>query len=159
MVPHPRRLHAGPPACTVKYVAIKPAEDPILPDVLNIIDVGTPGQGKDKPWIAVDVGRRELERRQDLRAPVVDQEPARRRHNAAETVGAFNVYVSYANFTGNSNSSDIYVAVSSDCGKTFGKPIRSASGGTANQGTSSAIDPLTGAVYVVWRSFDARTRS
>ena len=47
------------PGCTLKgYVKIKSAEDPILPDVLNIIDVGTPGQGKDKPWIVVDVGRR-----------------------------------------------------------------------------------------------------
>ncbi len=37
---------------------VRPAEDPILPDVLNIIDVGTPGQGKDKPWVVADVGRR-----------------------------------------------------------------------------------------------------
>ena len=63
------------------------------------------------------------------------------------------MYVSYANFTGNSNKPDIYVAVSSDCGKTFAKPIKITSGGNKNQGTSSAIDPLTGAVYIVWRGF------
>ncbi len=142
----------GPPACTVKNVVIKSAEDPILPDVLNLIDVGTPGQGKDKPWIAVDVGRRswngaktcELLSWTKNRTDVA---------NAAETVGAFNVYVSYANFTGNSNKPDVYVAVSSDCGKTFGKPNKISSGGQSNQGTSSAVDPLTGAVYIVWRGF------
>ena len=132
---------------------IKSAEDPILPDVLNIIDVGTPGQGKDKPWIAVDVGRRSWNAGKTCELLSWTKNRTRRRRNAAETVGAFNVYVSYANFTGNSNKPDIYVATSSDCGKTFGKPNKISSGGQANQGTSSAIDPLTGAVYIVWRGF------
>lgn len=44
--------------CTLKgHFKIKPAEDPILPDVMNIIAVGTPGQFNDKPWIVADVGR------------------------------------------------------------------------------------------------------
>jgi hypothetical protein len=84
----------------------------------------------------------------------VDQEQAGVFTPANEpNVGAFNVYISYANFTGGSNKPDIFVATSSDCGTTFGKPTKISSGGAANQGTSSAIDPLTGAVYIVWRGF------
>src|SRR5581483_2557328 len=74
----------------------------------------------------------------------------------AQTVPAFNVYVSYANFAGQGQNQhpQIFVARSTDCGKTFGKPVKLSNGTQANQGSSSAIDPLTGAVYVVWRNFD-----
>ena len=142
--------------CTlVGYFKVKSAEDPILPDNLVIIDTGTPGQGKDKPWNAADVPRSwnagktcEL-----LTWTKSASNPASR---VAETVPAFNVYVSYANFTGQDPTNPhpfINVAVSTDCGKTFGKPNKVSQGGTSSQGSSIAIDPQTGTVYVVWRSF------
>ena len=59
----------------------------------------------------------------------------------AETVPAFNVYVSYANFTGQSATSQnpsINVVVSSDCGKTFSKPNKISTGGTTSQGSAIA---------------------
>lgn len=139
---------------TVANVKYQPAQDPILPDAFSIIDIGTPGQGKDKPWNAADVPRSwnagkscELLSWTKNRADVT---------NVAETVPAFNVYVSYANFTGQDPTNQhpfINVAVSSDCGKTFGKPKKISTGGTSSQGSGIAIDPQTGAVYVVWRGF------
>ena len=132
------QLHAGP------YVRYRPAEDPILPDVLSIIDVGTPGQAKDKPWVVADVGRRSWNGSKTCELLSWTKNKPALVTNAAETVGAFNVYVSYANFTGNGSNPSIFVATSSDCGKTFGKPVKISQAYKANQGTSSAVDPLTG---------------
>src|SRR4029078_856618 len=66
---------------------VRPAEDPILPDVLNIIDVGTPGQGKDKQWIAVDVGRRSWNGSSTCELLSWTKPPRTDVTNAAETVG------------------------------------------------------------------------
>ena len=102
---------------------LRPAQDPILPDVLNIIDVGTPGQSKDKPWVAADVGRRSWNagKRCELLSWTKNRQDV---SNAAETVGAFSVYVTYANFNGQSNKPDIFASASGDCGKTFSKPVK-----------------------------------
>ena len=103
----------GPgPGCTEADVRYKPAEDPILPDVLNIIDVGTPGQSTDKPWVVADVGRRTWNAGKTCELLSWTKNQPSAVTPAAETVGAFNVYVSYANFQGHSNKPDIYVAVS-----------------------------------------------
>jgi len=134
---------------------LRPAEDPILPDVMWIVDKGTPGQFKDKPWVASDITGRswnagktcELLSWTKGRSDVTP---------AAEPVPAFNVYVSFANFTGQGQNEhpQARVAVSDDCGKTFGKPQKLSNSLKGNTGTSLAVDPLTGAVYVAWRNFD-----
>ena len=145
------------PGCATKASdkKVKPTEDPILPDVYNIIDSGTPGQFKDKPWVVADVpGRKWNSKKQCTllgwtkgRSDVAD---------ASESVPAFNVYVSYANFTGQSPSQhpEVYVATSIDCGQTFTKGVKVGSSAKADQGTSLAVDPLTGYVYVAYRNFD-----
>ncbi|MFO1322513.1 MAG: kelch repeat-containing protein [Burkholderiales bacterium] len=137
------------------YPLLRPAEDPILPDVMWIVDKGTPGQFKDKPWVIADITGRAWNAGKtcELLAWTKNRSDVT---NAAETVPAFNVYVSYANFTGQSQSEkpQALVAVSEDCGKTFGKPQKLSNSIKTNTGTSLAIDPLTGAVYVAWRTFE-----
>ena len=145
----------GNPGCTVKNVLLKPAEDPIVPDALSIVSKGTAGQFVDKPWNAADIPRSwNAGKSCELLAWTKNRTDVT---NASETVPAFNVYVSFANFVGQSADNEhpqVHVAVSTDCGKTFGKPIKLSSPLKANSGTNIAIDPLTGAVYVVWRNFD-----
>ena len=143
--------------CTLKgHFKIKSAEDPILPDVMNIIAVGTPGQFNDKPWVVADVGRRKwngTNKTCELLSWTKNRTDVR---PAAETVGAFSVYVSFANFTGQGQNEkpSIYVAASNDCGRTFAAPVKVSNPLNENQGTTSAVDPLTGHVYVAWRNFD-----
>jgi hypothetical protein len=140
---------------------VRPAQDPILPDVLNIVAIGTPGQTTDKPWVAADVPGRTWNAGKTCELLSWTKGNAAV-SNAAETVNAFNVYVSFANFTGQGQNtkSQIYVAASSDCGKTFpnNHMVKVSNTAAANQGTSIAIDPQTGAVYVAWRNFDGPQR-
>ena len=58
----------------------------------------------------------------------------------------------------------ILFARSTDCGKTFGLPIRLASDITTNQGSVIAVDPSSAnqtaaRVYVAWRRFADTTHS
>ena len=110
-----------------------------------------PGQGQ-----AVDRGRRrpaQLERQQDLRAPLVDQEqpgvvtPPRRR--SARSTCTSPTPISRATATSRTSS----WRPRATAARPSASRTRYRSGGQANQGTSSAIDPLTGAVYIVWRGF------
>ncbi len=152
---HSRRLHGGRPAAArVKNFMVKSAEDPILPDALIIIDTGTPGQGKDKPWIAADVGRargtpaRPASCSRGPRPPRTSRTPRRRCRVQRLCL--------LRQFHGQTATTRIRTSTSRcrrDCGKTFGKPNKISQGGTTSQGTSIAIDPQTGAVYVVWRGF------
>jgi uncharacterized protein YjbI with pentapeptide repeats len=131
---------------------LKPAQDPILPDVMWKIDQGTSGQDVDKPWNAADVPRSWNTGTCRLLAWTQGRNDVT---PAWEDVPAFNVYVSFANFPGSGNNQhpQAQVAVSTDCGTTFGKPIKLSNSVQKSQGTSLAIDPLTGAVYVAWRDF------
>jgi hypothetical protein len=142
-----------PSADPTANLLVKPAEDPILPDVAWKIDQGTSGQDLDKPWNAADLHRSwNTGKTCDLlawtrgRTDVAD---------VSETVPAFNVYVSFANFPGSGNNQhpQANVAVSTNCGTTFGKPIKLSNSVQASQGTSVAVDPTNGHVYVVWRDF------
>jgi len=88
------------------------------------IDTGTSGQFQDKPWTAVD--------------PV---------HGIA--------YIVYSVFLGSSQNvhSKIFVSRSLDNGMTWSSPLKINEGSLKNQGTTVAIDPVTGTVYVAWRRF------
>ncbi|MFO1322514.1 MAG: kelch repeat-containing protein [Burkholderiales bacterium] len=135
---------------------MKPAEDPILPDKLSIIDTGVKGQFVDKPWNAADVpGRAWNTGTCDLLSWTRSPPPGVSVRNVAETVSAFSVYVSFANFAGQGQNQhpNVYVAASNDCGTTFAKPVKVSNSLQASQGTQLAIDPLNGTVYVVWRVF------
>ena len=135
---------------------MKPPEDPIVPDAFAIIDQGVQGQFVDKPWNIADVPGRSW----NVGKPKCDLLSWTRTagaavRNVAELVDPFNVYVSFANFAGQGANQhpNVFVAASNNCGTTFGKPVKVSNSLQASQGTQLAVDPLSGAVYVVWRVF------
>src|SRR5512140_2724494 len=117
------------------------SKDPIRYLDAAVIDSGTSGQFLDKPWLAVDVPRG---------AATCTVSVA----GTTQTVGAGVVYMAYAKFTGtNSSSSQVMFVRSLDCGKTWSKPLKISPNDHKNQGTSVAVDPATGTVYVTYRRF------
>ena len=126
--------------------AVKFDDDPFFVDGINILDVGTTGQFKDKPWNAADVPGRVF----NTGTCVIPG------YNNGIAVPAFNVYVSFTNFVGQSTGNphpQILVARSTDCGATFGKPVKLSQSVDTNSGSQVVIEPQTGTVYVVWRRF------
>jgi hypothetical protein len=78
--------------------------------------------------------------------------------NVAHMVDAFNVYVSYANFTGQGQkpAPRRNVAVSTDCGKTFSKPIKLSTNTQADQGTGCRDRSVVGrSLTWFWRNFES----
>lgn len=102
----------------------------IVHDVTNIIDLGTSGQFADKPWIGVDIPR-----------PGYPNGIA---------------YIVYSIFLGEIQQnvhSKTFIARSIDGGQTWERPIKLSESQQKNQGTTIAIDPNDGTVYVAWRRF------
>ncbi len=95
----------------------------------SIIDSGTSGQFSDKPWIAVDPPR------------------------SGNPNGV--VYIAYSIFLGSGKNihSQILISRSLDGGKTWERPVKVSEGEQKNQGTTLAVDPIEGRVYVAWRRF------
>jgi hypothetical protein len=135
----------------------------------TIVSRGTATQFLDKPWLAVDVPRGTATCTINFTNPDGSA--------GSEVVPAGAVFVSYTAFNssttasghdGNHDGDDddddapssdtqILFARSTDCGKTFGAPIRIA-GGSINQGSVSVVDPSSAGnaaatVYVAWRRF------
>ncbi|MCK4823366.1 exo-alpha-sialidase, partial [bacterium] len=120
---------------------------------MSIIDEGTSGQFADKPWIAVDIPR-------NLSPPVPIGE-----NNSEipyQLIPAHNVYIVYSIFLGDLKSkphNKILFARSTDCGDTWGNPIKLSEGERINQGTTIAVSPLNGDIYVAWRRFKSDTET
>lgn len=113
----------------------------------KIIDEGTSGQFGDKPWLAVDVPQNDLDKVPIMGNPIPYQEIPRH-----------NIYIAYSMFLGDlaqSVHNKILFARSTDCGNTWEKPIKLSESQHINQGTTIAIDPLIGTVYVAWRRFQS----
>jgi hypothetical protein len=96
----------------------------------KIIDSGTSGQFSDKPWNVVDIPR----------------------------PGYPNgiIYVIYSMFMGAGDQnvhSKILISRSTDGGNTWEKTIKVSESEQKNQGTTVAIDPNDGTVYIAWRRF------
>ena len=81
--------------------------------------------------------------------------------------GCERLYTAYTVFEGNDANgnfrSAIYAAASASCGESWSNPVKvsgpySANGvtysGTRNQGTTTAVDPDTGEVYIAWRTYN-----
>lgn len=102
----------------------------------SMIELGTPGQFIDKPWIGVGPGTGQC---------TVN----------GQTFAAQNVYLAYTVFVGNENNirTKMMFARSTDCGATWGTPTKLSEGFAINQGAHIAVDPNSGSVYVVWRRF------
>ncbi len=108
----------------------------------SIIDAGTSGQFTDKPWIAVD-------QPQSSYAMGIFNN---------QSVSCGNVYIVYSMFVGNDVNNvhnKILFSRSLDCGVTWSNPIKLSESQHVNQGTTIAIDPANGHVYVAWRRFAA----
>ena len=107
-------------------------DDPFFSDVINILDLGTKGQFKDKPWNIADIPGRTWNAGKTCVIPG---------YNNNQPVAAFNHYVSYANFTGQGQNQhpQILVAVSRDCGKTYAKPVKVSNSLDTNSGSSTAM--------------------
>ena len=98
----------------------------------TIIDEGTSGQFADKPWMAVDIPR------------------------SGYLDGL--VYLVYSTFLGDITKTvhdKIMFARSIDGGITWETPIKLSESHRINQGTTVAIDPQNGDVYVAWRRWAA----
>ncbi len=119
--------------------------DPIQYVNAVVVDSGTSGQFLDKPWIAVDVPRGT--------ATCTIQVP-QGGTTLAQTVPAGNVYIVWSRFTG-STSTKIMFSRSQDCGASWSNAVKLSETNSINQGTTMAIDPSTGAIFVAWRRFVA----
>jgi len=119
--------------------------DPIRYMETTVIDAGTSGQFQDKPWIAVDIPRPE---NGGSKAIINGQD-----------LPVGNVYIVYAVFLGNMTTGNEHTKIlfskSSDYGNTWSKPIKLSESQHVNQGTTIAIDPKKGDIYVAWRRFAA----
>jgi hypothetical protein len=111
----------------------------------TVIDSGTSGQFLDKPWVTADVPR------PGAGQCTINVSPM-------QTFAAGNVYMAYAMFTG-SQSTKIMFTRSLDCGATWSKPTKLSESNSINQGTTIAVDPLSGALYVAWRRFATSSQS
>ncbi len=96
----------------------------------TIIDEGTSGQFADKPWMAVDIPR------------------------PGYPDGI--IYLAYAIFLGDIDKTvhdKIMLTRSIDGGETWETPIKLSESQQVNQGTTVAISPQNGHVYVAWRRY------
>ena len=66
-----------------------------------------------------------------------------------------NVYVCWAQFVGNSGNNGVYIARSTDGGRTYSQPQKISEGVHGSQFCDIAVTS-NGTVYVVWRSFEGR---
>ncbi|HEY7113583.1 MAG TPA: hypothetical protein VIA45_11685, partial [Thermoanaerobaculia bacterium] len=114
----------------IRFVGVSKVEDTTASAVI------------DKPTMAVDTARGDL-------APCSLNVP-QGGGSVAQTIPAGRVYVAYSSFTGSTGR--IFLRTSSDCGQTWGAalPLSTASQ-QLNQGSSIAVDPTTGNVFVAWR--------
>ena len=90
-----------------------------------------------------------------------------RRRGVTVTAGCERVYTAYTVFQGNDATGNfrnsVMLSLSADCGVSWSAPAKisgpySVGGvnypGTRNQGTTMAVDPDTGHVYVAWRTYE-----
>jgi len=122
----------------------------------SVVATGTPSSFLDKPTMAVDIPR--------WGAPTCNlsvNQPGNGVLNQLFAAG--NVYVTYTAFQEAPNTdpenvagpqpSKLYFVRSTNCGATWSKPLAISGNIAINQGTSIAIDPTLGTIYVAWREF------
>ena len=126
--------------------------DPIKYAGTVVVDTGTSGQFLDKPTLAFDVPR-------PGDAPCTFRTPKDGGGTLTQSVPGGRAYLAYTMFVGGTNNinTKILVASSTDCGATWGQPVKVNSDSHINQGAALAIDPGTGALTLAWRRFAAGT--
>ncbi len=128
-------------------------QDPIKYLGTTVIETGTSGQFLDKEWLAVDIPRSGA---LTTTLQVSDADAAGNPITVTQNIPCGNVYLAYADFTGdltkNVKSSKVLFTRSTDCGATWSKSIMIDQSFHISQGTNIAIGPK-GEVYVAWRQF------
>ncbi len=110
----------------------------------KIIAKGTATKFLDKPWISVD----------QPRVPLTNITIS------GQTFPRHNVYIAYSSFSGTTTLlGDIMFARSTDCGTSWGTPIKLSTGSFAQQGATIAVKPVIGEVLVAWRRFGVSGRT
>ncbi|MFT5113413.1 MAG: hypothetical protein ACI8XU_000661 [Kiritimatiellia bacterium] len=147
------------------FVGCDPTTDPTDPPPVDIAGETAPKAARgfiDKPWIAVDIPRLGVSQTISLNVPRQDL------GYETQIVECGPLYSAYAQITGEDSAdidSHIMFSASYDCGESFSDPIeldnseRGVAERTINQGTTVAIDPASGDVYVAWRQFNSVTLS
>jgi len=111
---------------------------------VNMIDEGTSGQFADKPWIAVA-------------APTDSNDTVQiQTSHGIQEIPRFDVFIVYSIFLGGGTGeehSKIMLAISSDSGNTWGRPIKLSESVHVCQGTNVVVSPYDGTIYVVWRQY------
>jgi photosystem II stability/assembly factor-like uncharacterized protein len=118
--------------------------DPIQHVDTRIIDELDGGRFKDKPWIAVDLPKKN----------------AASINISGQNIPRSNVYIVYSVFEGEGEAqqSKILFRRSTDCGATWEAPIELSTGHLLNQGATIAVDPRgNGHIFVAWRRFSSDT--
>ncbi len=117
---------------------------------------GSDGRFLDKPWMAVDLPRPGAKGKCEIPLPPKVHKNGKVRKARTEKLEIGNVYVAYTSITGDGDTlrAEIYLHVSEDCGKSWGKPrLISNPTDRVNQGATIAIDPSDGDAFVTWRRF------
>jgi len=123
--------------------------DPIKYIGTSVVTTGDVNSFVDKPWLAVDIPRTGA-------GKCTIASPLPSGGTATQTFPSGNIYVSFTTFAGDSKPpSQIQFVRSADCGATWSKPL-TLSDANVNQGSTIAIDPASGAVYVAWRRFQTK---
>ncbi|MDL2718059.1 MAG: hypothetical protein PT977_09910 [Acidobacteriota bacterium] len=122
--------------------------DPIKYAGTVVVDTGNAGQFLDKPTLVIDVPR-PGDKACTFRTPKDGG------GTLTQTFVGGRAYLAYTVFVGGNNNlhTKLLVASSSDCGATWGNPVKVTEGSHINQGAALAIDPATGALTVAWRRF------
>lgn len=117
---------------------------------------GADGRFLDKPWMAVDLPRNGARGKCEIPLPPRVRKNGKPRKPRTQKLEIGNIYVAYTSITGDGDTlrAEIYMHVSEDCGKSWGKPrLISDPLDRVNQGATIAIDPSDGDVFVTWRRF------
>ncbi|HKV23659.1 MAG TPA: kelch repeat-containing protein [Candidatus Acidoferrum sp.] len=130
--------------------------DPITYIDTHIVALGNSAQFLDKPSMAVDIPRAGA-----ATCSFTANEPGVGPNGGSlqvrQSFPAGNVYLAYTDFLqgtkSNATPTHLMFARSTDCGVTWSTPIQINTGTTTSQGSTIAVNPITGAVYVAWRQF------
>ena len=142
---NPKAFEDGP----IRYIDTRVVDD----DPGEVVDPDNSKGFIDKPWLAVDIPRPGSQQ-VTLQVPQGDD-------LISQTVDCGPLYMAYAQITGEDTSdvdSKIMFSTSSDCAGSWSEPVElDGEGVSINQGTSVAVNPVNGDVYVTWRQFSRAT--
>jgi hypothetical protein len=130
--------------------------DPITYIDTHIIASGNSTQFLDKPSMAVDIPRSGAGT-----CSFTANEPGVGANGGSlavhQSFAAGNIYLAYTDFLAatkaNSTPTHLMITHSTDCGVTWSTPVQLNTGTTTSQGSTIAVNPVSGAVYVAWRQF------